>query len=51
MLGKITSLKSEGVNTLRALSSMNEYELIKIKGIGKITAQKIINSIKDLEVL
>ncbi|EMM6855571.1 TPA: helix-hairpin-helix domain-containing protein [Enterobacter hormaechei] len=45
------SLKSEGVNTLRALSSMNEYELTKIKGIGKITAQKIINSIKDLEVL
>lgn len=43
-----TALEIAGVNTLRALSGMNENDLININGIGKVSAQKIIMSIREL---
>ena len=42
------ALESSGVITLRALSDMNESDLININGVGKVSAQKIINSIREL---
>lgn len=42
------SLEKSGVDTIKILSSMNENDLINIKGIGKITAQKIMESVKEL---
>lgn len=42
------ALDIAGVKTLRALSGMNENDLININGIGKVSAQKIIMSIREL---
>lgn len=42
------ALESSGVITLRALSDMNDNDLININGVGKVSAQKIINSIREL---
>lgn len=39
-----SALEEAGTFTIKALSELNESDLIKIKGIGKISAAKILNS-------
>ncbi|MFA0698777.1 helix-hairpin-helix domain-containing protein, partial [Vibrio sp. 10N.222.49.C9] len=37
-----SSLKESGIQTIKELSHLTEDDLINIKGIGRVSAQKII---------
>ncbi len=44
----IAALESEGITTIAQLLVLSEPDLLKIKGIGKVTAAKISNEINKL---
>ncbi len=45
---KIDSLKEAGINSVEKLAEANVEELTELKGIGKATAQKMIDNAKEL---
>jgi DNA-directed RNA polymerase alpha subunit len=45
---KAENLREAGIDTVEKLANTNAEKLIDIKGIGKASAQKIINSAKEL---
>ena len=45
---KAVNLREAGIDTVEKLANTNAEELIDIKGIGKASAQKIIDSAKEL---
>ncbi|MFX1411186.1 MAG: helix-hairpin-helix domain-containing protein [Promethearchaeota archaeon] len=45
---KVDTLKEAGIDSVEKLANSNVDELINLKGIGKATAEKMINNAKDL---
>ncbi|MFX1396487.1 MAG: helix-hairpin-helix domain-containing protein [Promethearchaeota archaeon] len=45
---KITTIKQAGIDTVKKLAGASIEDLMNLKGIGEVTAEKLINNAKDI---